>query len=468
MTSLHRRSVVALTAASILALLAGLLSARAALATPAVTATQAQTQSTAQEVAQGVQDDALFVGSGAKNFLSAGDVDALRTELSRTDAPVYMAVLPEARFDSDREVERFAGEVGNAAGQAGTYAVAALAGPDGGHLGAVSSTLSREQIERLVQEASSAGQNGGAAAVLTDFVQRADSAATDERSGADSGGESAAAGSAAGGFPWSGLFLAVLVLGGVTYYGVSRRRRKHREAEQLQEVRHAADEDVTRLGEDITALDLDIGGQRIDDDTRADYEHALDAYDTAKRRVDAAQRPEDLRGVSTAVEDGRFVMTCVRARLTGEPLPERRAPCFFNPQHGPSVTDVEWTPPGGTAREVPVCAADAQRLARGEEPEAREVVVDGQRRPYWEAGSGYAPWFGGYYGGFGMGGMLPGLLMGTMLGSSLGGFGMGDHGDVGGDFGGGFEGGGGDFGGFGGGGGDFGGFGGGDFGGGGF
>ena len=74
---------------------------------------------------------------------------------------------------------------------------------------------------------------------------------------------------------------------------------------------------------------------------------------------------------------------------------------------------------------VPACEADAQRVERGEDPEAREVLVGGRRMPYWNAGPGYAPFAGGLFGGFG-GGLLPGLMVGTLLGSSLGGWGMGD------------------------------------------
>lgn len=445
MTPLHpRRTVSALAAGLLAALFASVLAVGAA---PA-----ARADVKAPEVAQELRDDPLYTAPAVSGELSPQEEDAVRTELEQVSTPVYIAYVPDPQFDGEAELEPFAEQLASSLDGPATVLTFDGSSYYGG------STVIGDRAEAAAERAAKAN-DPDVTGFFTDFPRQVQSVV-------EGGGEPATTSptSGSGGFPWTGLFLAILVVGGVIFYGVSRQRRKQREAEQLEEVRHAADEDVTRLGEDITALDLDIGGKQVDGDTRADYEHALDSYDTAKRRVDAAQRPEDLRGVSTAVEDGRFAMTCVRARLAGEPLPERRAPCFFNPQHGPSVTDKEWTPPGGTARDVPVCAADAERLAHGEEPEAREVVVDGQRRPYWEAGPGYAPWFGGYYGGFGMGGMLPGLLMGTMLGGSLGGFGMGGHGDVGGDFGGGggdfgggFGGGGGDFGGFGGGGGDFGG-----------
>ena len=63
------------------------------------------------------------------------------------------------------------------------------------------------------------------------------------------------------------------------------------------------------------------------------------------------------------------------------------------------------------ARPVPACEADALRVEEGEEPESRSVVVDGERRPYWDAGPAYAPMAGGYFGD----GLLPGLVIGTAL-----------------------------------------------------
>jgi len=197
----------------------------------------------------------------------------------------------------------------------------------------------------------------------------------------------------------------------------------------------------------------------LPDATRADYERAVNAYDRADTAWEQARTPDDMRPVGEALEEGRWAMASAKARFAGDQPPERRPPCFFDPRHGPSSRDVLWSPPYGEERPVPACEADAQRVERGDEPQAREVEWAGRRVPYWQAGPAYAPFAGGFFGGFG-GGLFPGLMLGTLLGSSRGGWGMGDAYGSGGDFGGGdFGGGGGDFGGgdFGGGGGDFGG-----------
>jgi hypothetical protein len=157
----------------------------------------------------------------------------------------------------------------------------------------------------------------------------------------------------------------------------------------------------------------------------------------------------------------------VVARAEGRPLPTRRPPCFFNPAHGPSTTDIEWAPAGGQQRQIPVCAADADRVRQGAEPDIRTVRQGAGRVPYWQGGPAYSPYASGYFGGYAMSGLLPGFLLGSMLGGwdggdpgNGGGDWSGDSGDGGGDAGGDFGGGGSDAGG------DFGGgdFGGGDFG----
>ena len=256
-------------------------------------------------------------------------------------------------------------------------------------------------------------------------------------------------------------------------------------AEELEAVRRAADEDVTQFGEELQRLDTELGGRELDEGTRQDYQRALDAYEDAKSSATAVRSPEEIQHVTEILGDGRYAVACVRARAAGEPLPARRPPCFFNPQHGPSVRDVSWMPDGGAPRDVPACALDAERVESGAEPASRQVMVGSRRMPYWQAGPAFAPFGAGYFGAFGI---MGGLFMGTMLGASLGGFdgsdgggdggdgsdggdGGGDGGDAGGDMGGdggGFDGDMGGDGGFGGmdfGGGDFGGgdFGGGDF-----
>ena len=153
--------------------------------------------------------------------------------------------------------------------------------------------------------------------------------------------------------------------------------------------RAALDEDITTFGGELRDLDLDVVG----------------------RELDAAAAAEIL-------EDGRFAVACVKARVNGHPLPEKRPPCFFDPAHGPSTQNVRWAPPGGAVRDVPACAADVQKVTTGLDPSIRLVPMGARQVPYWE-NQQYAPWAQGYYGRYGMDPALRQITHGALM---IGGF----------------------------------------------
>lgn len=230
--------------------------------------------------------------------------------------------------------------------------------------------------------------------------------------------------------------LVVLVVLAVVGFVVVRRRNQalaaERAARELEPVKKLAFEDVTALGVELQDLDLDLAGRPLDQGANADYQRALDAYEAAKTAADRIERPEQVRDVTKILDDGRYAIACVQARVAGRPLPQRRPPCFFDPRHGLSVEDVPFAPVGGAPREVPACALDAERVKAGAEPDVRQVMVGTQRVPYWQGGPAYRPYAAGYFGGFGpldwifMGFMFEGL--GDGLGALAGGIGdgMGD------------------------------------------
>lgn len=404
------------------------------------------------DAAAALKQGPVYVDPGAAGQLSKADADALAQKIKDADKPLFVAVLPaSAQFLPNGLIDNLRAQTG----AAGLYAVRLGDRFDAGSDPAVMSPAAAQNLAASVRQ-----PGAGAATELNDFV--------DQALPAMRGSAPATWGSVDTdeGVPVAGLVTlgAVVAAGGASAYAVVRRNRLRKEAEEraaLDKLRVVVDEDITAFGEELERLDFRPAEPGADDAMRADYERALDAYDKAKSLMASAAHPHDVRAVTEALDDGRYSLAVLSARRESRPLPERRPPCFFDPRHGPSTEDRAWTPTGGAARQVPVCAADAARLDDGLDPMARTVDADGVRRPYWEAGPAYGPWAGGYYGG----GMLPGLLMGTVLGSMLATpayaseYGGGDF--SGGDFSGG-DFGGGDFGG-----GDSGGFGGGDFGGGG-
>ena len=221
------------------------------------------------------------------------------------------------------------------------------------------------------------------------------------------------------------LIVAALIVGGVALYrrhAIGQRQAEERAAleTQLSHVKRAADEDVTKFGEELQRLDSDVAGHALDEGMQQDYQRALDAYDNAKMSLDAVTQPEEIRHVTEILEDGRYAVACVKARIVGEPLPAKRPPCFFNPAHGPSSQDVSWAPPGGVPRSVPACPADAERVLAGADPYIRTVQVGAQRVPYWEGGAAYAPWAQGYYSRWSGSDMLSGMLIGGLLFGGMG------------------------------------------------
>ncbi|WP_326785336.1 hypothetical protein [Streptomyces sp. NBC_00151] len=426
-------------------------------AAPAHAATDVST------VAAALRKGPVYVDPAASGQLSASEADALAAKIKKADKPLFVAVLP-----ADFPTENLFRNLRTDTGVTGLYAIRL---GDRFDARADSAVMSRSAVQNLVVGVQ------GVSDANTQLNRFTDLALPGIHGSAPASWGGATNGGGNGGGVSTGALIAVgavAVVGGAGAYTVVRRNRRRKEEEQraaLDRLRVVVDEDITAFGEELDRLDFHPAEAGADDVMRADYERALDAYEQAKSFMAEARRPEDVRAVTQSLEEGRFSLAVLAARREHRPVPERRAPCFFDPRHGPSVADAAWTPDGGAPREVPVCKADWMRLTGGEQPEVREVETEYGRRPYWDAGPAYGPWAGGYFGG----GVLPGLLVGTVLGSMMaspgygaaygtgyGDFGGGyDGGDVSGadfdpgDFGGGFgDGGGGDFGG---GGGDFGG-----------
>ncbi|MEU6233805.1 hypothetical protein [Kitasatospora sp. NPDC047058] len=413
------------------------------------------------DAASALKQGRVYVDPAMTDRFGPAQADALTAKIRKADKPIFVAVVPAAAPYGAQTVFN---DLRTKTGITGTYAIWR---GDAFQARSDHEAMPPGSAERIAG-ASFRSHPGDIGATLDDFV---DTAAPQVKGHGVNG--------SAGGFPAAAVVvpLALLALAGAGVFLLFRRAKKRKEERrqaELAQLRRVVDEDITAFGEELDRLDFNPGAPDADDVQRTDYTHALDSYERAKRSMDEAKGPEDVKPVTEALEDGRFALATLAARREKRPLPERRPPCFFDPRHGPSVQDADWAPAGGAARTVPVCRADADRLAAGQDPDIRTVPTEHGPQPYWNAGPAYGPWAGGYFGGFGGGGLLPGLLVGTMLGSMMSTPAYGapvdagsdyEGGDYSGadydssDFGGGFDGGGGDFGGGfdGGGGGDFGG-----------
>ena len=203
-----------------------------------------------------------------------------------------------------------------------------------------------------------------------------------------------------------GVIVLVLVLLAVAVFVVVRRRNKQLAAEravrELEPVKKLAFEDVTALGVELQDLDLELAGSRSTPGANADYQRALDAYEAAKTAADRIERPEQVQDVTKILDDGRYAIACVRARVAGEPLPAAPAAVLLRPAARPVGRGRDLCRRSAApTRQVPACALDAERVRAGAEPDARQVMVGTQRVPYWQGGPAYRPYAAGYFGGFG-------------------------------------------------------------------
>ena len=380
--------------------LATILVSAVALLTPTAAYAAVQTDEVAAVAEQMRGGDPVVSVPGAENALSSSQVDSLTTQVIASEVPIFIGVFPESVAGTGTTDDVLIA-LNEQVGLAGVYAVVV-----GNQFRAGSTSGSASD---LATRAFQAERDNGVEAVLSEFI-----ALTTERF-AD-GGTATTTSEPSG---TSGVFTFVLLavfVGVFALMAVTLIKARKRAKVQLAEVRTAVDQDITEFGERLARFD--ITDPDFDAEARADLQRALDDYDRAKRASQLMTTAKQAEQVTSALEDGRYSLACVQAQIDNEPVPERRAPCFVDPRHGPSVADVLWTPPGmdGAAeRDVPMCRACKTAVEDGYLPQAREVEIAGGHRPYWQAGSHFGGYAMGYYAPFT--GIMTGLFMGTMLSS---------------------------------------------------
>ncbi|MFJ9696881.1 hypothetical protein [Kitasatospora sp. NPDC101183] len=353
------------------------------------------------DAAASLKKGKVYVAPTMQDRFSQAQADALSKKIDKADKPIFIAVVPETAGNS------VVTDLRTLVGIDGVYGV--WKGTSGFMARSDRGAMSAGAADRIATAVGHADK-GDINATLNDFV---DQAAPQTKGQGVNHSTSIA---------WVVIPVVLVALAGAGVFLLFRRAKKRKEEQaraELEQLRRVVDEDITAFGTELERLDFSPSAPDADDTQRADYSSALDSYEKSKRLMAEAKKPEDVKQVTETIEDGRFQLATLAARREKRPLPERRPPCFMDPRHGPSVKDVDWAPAGGSPRPVPVCQADADRVAAGLDPAVRTVDTEHGPQPYWNAGPAYAPYAGGYYSGFGGGSLLASLAVGTVIGSMI-------------------------------------------------
>jgi F0F1-type ATP synthase membrane subunit b/b' len=133
---------------------------------------------------------------------------------------------------------------------------------------------------------------------------------------------------------------------------------------------------------------LEISDKVSASESREDNQYLQQASQTFTEATDAYEKatdPAKLEEISSRLDEARWQLDAAAAVADGKPLPpkptpEERHACFFDPTHPGPFEDAEVRTAAGT-KTVRVCAACAEKLRHGEQPQPRMIQVNGQEVP---------------------------------------------------------------------------------------
>jgi len=210
---------------------------------------------------------------------------------------------------------------------------------------------------------------------------------------ADSGG------GGGGGPPWWVIFVAVVGVAAVAT-GAAIVVARARAARRLQERRAAFEPMLDGLAAHVAALRSapEDGGERPNE-AREQADIAEAAHVDARQQLAAARTEGSVDAVAHELERGLVAAQRAEAAVEGRPAPTPGAPlldglCSFDPAHGRAVAAPLLAAPHTPPTPVPASRTCAERIARGQMPPVRAIVLRGRAEPYWAAADevGGTPW----------------------------------------------------------------------------
>lgn len=187
----------------------------------------------------------------------------------------------------------------------------------------------------------------------------------------------------------SGLLVSAVIIGGLVllaWFATSKGKKSAAASRQraITEARAEIRAQLDSMANTILEItDVVNATPESQDDTylrqaSATFTEADDAYA-------AASDVRALEALSDRLDEARWQLDAAAAIAQGKPVPpqpvkEQRYVCFFDPTHPNATETAQITTPAGT-QTVRVCAADAEKLRRGTQPQPRMIDVSGRRVP---------------------------------------------------------------------------------------
>ena len=192
-----------------------------------------------------------------------------------------------------------------------------------------------------------------------------------------------------------GLIIAVGIAG-IVAMAFARRAAKRGAERNLGDEQSALNLMVDALAANITDLGGDIAASPNAALAKPHFDEATAIYEQVRVAMGKPLTEKSAKDLGQDLVRGIRAAHAARAALDGTPTPapETHEPpimaglCAFDPEHGKATETREITTPSGDRGTVPVCAACAAGLDRGETPAPRMLMLSGQQVPYWQGNLG--------------------------------------------------------------------------------
>lgn len=187
-----------------------------------------------------------------------------------------------------------------------------------------------------------------------------------------------------GGFPaWA---VVVVIVVGLISFAVWRgnRQRQERAATALEAARSEIRQQMDVVANQIVEMadDPRVAGNLA---AMSHYRLASETFQAAESRLASATTVAQFEDLSDDLDRARWELEAAAALAGGKPVPpmpetEKPPHCFFDPTHGAGTEEAELKTSAGSQK-VWVCAADADKLRRGEAPQPRNIPMGPHQVP---------------------------------------------------------------------------------------